>query len=257
MPDTFLPSTTSSRRSPRCRGRGSRRRDVERRLRRHPPEAADRARCEAGHRDRRDDRCAFSPPATPPFAYRCRRRSIRTSTPGAWRWPGRQRGRTLSRARARHRRRLLPGNGVFRSARQIQPGDRRRSVGLAASVGGSGIWQERNTVDVPVFYGGDLGPDLGRRGGLRAAVRKGGRRRAREAIAYRVYLRRVHSRGSPTSTSVDERIAAPRRATPRVRVPAGSVAIAGRQTVSIRQKHLAAGTSSGARRVKALRPVAR
>ncbi len=86
----------------------------------------------------------------------------------------------------------------------------------------------RGVVEVPVCYGGEFGPDL-------PDVAAFGRCEAEDVIAlhaaaqYRVYLLGFVP-GFPYMAAVDARIAAPRRATPRTAVPAGSVAIAGRQT---------------------------
>ena len=84
------------------------------------------------------------------------------------------------------------------------------------------------TVDVPITYGGEGGPDL-------AAVAKWAgmspnavaeRHVSRE---YRVFMLGFLP-GFAYLGSVDDEIAAPRRESPRTRVPAGSVGIAGRQT---------------------------
>jgi KipI family sensor histidine kinase inhibitor len=83
-------------------------------------------------------------------------------------------------------------------------------------------------IEVPVAYGGEAGPDLGdvaRWAGLStdAVV-------ARHAGAeYRVFMLGFLP-GFAYLGPVDSRIAAPRRETPRLRVPAGSVGIAGLQT---------------------------
>ena len=83
-------------------------------------------------------------------------------------------------------------------------------------------------VEVPVSYGGEAGPDMSE-----LATRTGltdieiARRHAE--TTYRVFMLGFLP-GFAYMASVDERIAAPRRVSPRVRVPAGSVAIAGRQT---------------------------
>ena len=84
------------------------------------------------------------------------------------------------------------------------------------------------TVEIPAVYGGENGPDLGavaEWAGLSAhAVAE------RHASAeYRVFMLGFLP-GFAYLGSVDDRIAAPRRHTPRLRVPAGSVGIAGRQT---------------------------
>lgn len=83
-------------------------------------------------------------------------------------------------------------------------------------------------LDVPVCYGGELGPDLS------DVARVAGCSEA-EVVAlhsgrvYRVYLVGFVP-GFPYMASVDPRLALPRRSTPRQRVPVGSVAIAAGQT---------------------------
>ena len=83
-------------------------------------------------------------------------------------------------------------------------------------------------VDVPVCYGGEEGPDL-------ASVAQSAGITEPEAIAlhsnvtYRVYVVGFVP-GFAYMATVDPRLALPRRATPRTRVPAGSVAIAAGQT---------------------------
>ena len=84
------------------------------------------------------------------------------------------------------------------------------------------------TVEIPVCYGGAHGPDLP------AVARFGGCSEAavvarHAAPAYRVYMLGFLP-GFAYLASVDPTIAAPRRETPRLRVPAGSVGIAGGQT---------------------------
>ncbi len=86
----------------------------------------------------------------------------------------------------------------------------------------------REPIRIPVCYGGDLGPDL-------AAVAALGGVSPADAIAihtgstYRVFMLGFVP-GFAYMGLVDPRIAAPRHATPRVRVPLGSVGIAGVQT---------------------------
>jgi antagonist of KipI len=84
------------------------------------------------------------------------------------------------------------------------------------------------TVDVPVQYGGDVGPDL-----AEVAQFAGMRPDAVAALhgkgTYRVYMLGFLP-GFAYMGSVDSTIAMPRREAPRVRVPAGSVGIAGLQT---------------------------
>jgi inhibitor of KinA len=86
----------------------------------------------------------------------------------------------------------------------------------------------RETIRVPVCYGGEFGPDLG-------AVAAFAGVSEQEAVAlhtagtYRVFMLGFMPGFSYMGT-VPPAIAAPRHATPRVRVPAGSVGIAGGQT---------------------------
>ena len=83
-------------------------------------------------------------------------------------------------------------------------------------------------IDVPVCYGGDLGPDL-------ASVAEAAEATEDEVIAlhcaptYRVYVVGFVP-GFPYMASVHPRLALGRKPTPRTRVPAGSVAIAAGQT---------------------------
>jgi inhibitor of KinA len=88
--------------------------------------------------------------------------------------------------------------------------------------------QRGATVEIPVCYGGEHGPDLD--AVARFAGSTGGDVVARHtAVTYRVFMIGFLP-GFPYLGEVDARIAAPRRSTPRPAVPAGAVAIAGRQT---------------------------
>lgn len=87
---------------------------------------------------------------------------------------------------------------------------------------------EGGLIDVPVCYGGDLGPDLADV----AAFARGTEDDVialHSAVTYRVYVVGFIP-GFPYMASVDPRLALPRRVTPRTSVPAGSVAIAAGQT---------------------------
>ena len=85
-----------------------------------------------------------------------------------------------------------------------------------------------NPIRIPVTYGGESGPDL-------AEVARFAGLSESEVVdlhsnrTYRVFMLGFVP-GFAYMGSVDSRIAAPRRPTPRVRVPAGSVGIAGEQT---------------------------
>lgn len=84
------------------------------------------------------------------------------------------------------------------------------------------------TVSIPVCYGGEFGPDLGL-----VAAHSG--LTPEEVIArhsggsYRVYMLGFRP-GFPYLGGLDSRLATPRLATPRPRIEAGSVGIAGDQT---------------------------
>lgn len=86
----------------------------------------------------------------------------------------------------------------------------------------------RPPVRIPVRYGGEEGPDLAdvaafaKLSEAEVTARHTGR-------VYRVFMMGFLP-GFPYLGTVDPTIAAPRRATPRLRVPAGSVGIAGSQT---------------------------
>lgn len=83
-------------------------------------------------------------------------------------------------------------------------------------------------ITIPVFYGGEFGPDLDELAahcGLSAdeVVQR------HAAAEYRVAMLGFLP-GFPYLLGLDEKLAMPRMETPRVRVPAGSVAIGGAQT---------------------------
>jgi KipI family sensor histidine kinase inhibitor len=99
------------------------------------------------------------------------------------------------------------------------------SIATAPSAGG-GV--DGGAIDVPVCYGGSFGPDL-------ADIAAFGGCTPDEVIAlhlgreYRVFVVGFVP-GFAYMADVDPRIAAPRRSSPRVKVPAGSVAVAAGQT---------------------------
>jgi KipI family sensor histidine kinase inhibitor len=83
-------------------------------------------------------------------------------------------------------------------------------------------------VRIPVRYGGEHGPDL-RDVAAFAGLTEAEVIERHATPVYRVFMMGFVP-GFPYMGSVDPAIAAPRRSTPRVRVPAGSVGIAGSQT---------------------------
>jgi KipI family sensor histidine kinase inhibitor len=83
-------------------------------------------------------------------------------------------------------------------------------------------------IRIPVKYGGDAGPDLAVVAAF-AGLSEDDVIARHQATVYRVFMMGFLP-GFPYMGTVDPAIAAPRRATPRLRVPAGSVGIAGQQT---------------------------
>ena len=87
---------------------------------------------------------------------------------------------------------------------------------------------EGESLRIPVCYGGDFGPDLATVAEF-AHLPQDEVVRLHVARTYRVFMLGFLP-GFAYLGMLDEQIAAPRRAIPRVRVPRGSVAIAGSQT---------------------------
>jgi len=86
----------------------------------------------------------------------------------------------------------------------------------------------RAPLRIPVCYGGDLGPDLADVAAF-ARISEDEVVRRHAAGTYRVFMLGFVA-GFAYMGTVDASIAMPRRATPRIRVPLGSVGIAGVQT---------------------------
>jgi inhibitor of KinA len=96
---------------------------------------------------------------------------------------------------------------------------------------GSGVpiaAETARVIDVPVCYGGDFGPDLGE---IARALDLTEQQviDLHGASPHVVYMLGF-APGFPYLGGLDARLAVPRRATPRTRIPAGSVAIAREQT---------------------------
>jgi len=96
-----------------------------------------------------------------------------------------------------------------------------RTAGGAAPLPG-------RVVEIPVCYGGQYGPDLGEMA-LHRGMAEADLIARHAADAYRVFMLGF-APGFAYLGGLAPGLAAPRRATPRARVPAGSVAIAGLQT---------------------------
>ena len=110
-----------------------------------------------------------------------------------------------------------------------EPGHRRLQGAVVAALDGHAAPTDTpREVHVPVCYGGDGGPDLDE-----VAAHCGMSRdeviARHTAAAYRVAMLGF-APGFPYLLGLDPRLAMPRRADPRQRVPAGSVAIGGHQT---------------------------
>lgn len=86
----------------------------------------------------------------------------------------------------------------------------------------------RKAIRIPVCYGGELGPDLANVAAF-ARMSEADVIALHSATTYRVFMLGFVA-GFAYMGIVDARIAAPRHSTPRVRVPLGSVGIAGVQT---------------------------
>lgn len=92
----------------------------------------------------------------------------------------------------------------------------------------TGVLPTPRHVEIPVCYGGDFGPDLGEVAQL-CGLTEAELIRRHTAPEYLVYLLGF-APGFSYLGGLDPTIAAPRRGTPRLKVPAGSVGIAGLQT---------------------------
>jgi inhibitor of KinA len=102
------------------------------------------------------------------------------------------------------------------------------SVDREATQASSEVATDRAPVRIAVCYGGELGPDLAGVAAF-AGMQEDDVVRAHTSTTYRVFMLGFVP-GFAYLGIVDARIAMPRHATPRVRVPLGSVGIAGIQT---------------------------
>lgn len=98
---------------------------------------------------------------------------------------------------------------------------------VAARPGGSELPQAK-LITVPVFYGGDYGPDLEWVAG-HLGISTDEVIRLHTETVYRVYMIGF-TPGYPYMGELPAALAVPRRSTPRTRVPKGSVGMAQRQT---------------------------
>ena len=99
---------------------------------------------------------------------------------------------------------------------------------ISVDAGGTDIDSSGRTVEVPVVYGGEFGPDLSDVA-AHAGLSEDQVIDIHSSATYRVYMVGF-APGFPYLGGMDARIACPRLTTPRVRIPAGSVGIAESQT---------------------------
>ena len=101
-------------------------------------------------------------------------------------------------------------------------------IGEMAALPGTSAVEEPTAHRIPVCYGGELGPDLGAVAAY-SGLTEADVIQTHAMRTYRVFMLGFLP-GFAYMGTVDARIGAPRRSTPRTRVPAGSVEIAGTQT---------------------------
>jgi inhibitor of KinA len=118
--------------------------------------------------------------------------------------------------------------GVYFDPRQTDVGALTAHLERGAIEVKPGRADESEVVRIPVCYGGALGPDLSEVAAV-AGLNESEVVSLHTARRYRVFMLGFVP-GFAYMASVDPRIAMPRRPVPRVRVPAGSVGIAGSQT---------------------------
>ncbi|NRF97534.1 5-oxoprolinase subunit PxpB [Paenibacillus dendritiformis] len=88
--------------------------------------------------------------------------------------------------------------------------------------------KKARTVEIPVCYGGEFGPDL-EEVAAHNRLTAGEVVRIHSSVEYLVYMIGF-APGFPYLGGMPERIAAPRRSSPRLAIPAGSVGVGGTQT---------------------------
>lgn len=92
----------------------------------------------------------------------------------------------------------------------------------------SNIKKKHRKITVPIVYGGEYGPDLANVASIHGLTEKQVVKLHSERL-YRVYMIGFTT-GFPYLGEVSDEIATPRLETPRLKVPAGSVGIAEKQT---------------------------
>ena len=110
----------------------------------------------------------------------------------------------------------------------IAPAELKERIATAAAQPGIAGLPQAKRLTVPVFYGGDYGPDLEAVAG-HLGISTDEVIRLHTETSYRVYMIGF-TPGYPYMGELPAALAVPRRSTPRTRVPKGSVGIAQRQT---------------------------
>lgn len=110
----------------------------------------------------------------------------------------------------------------------LTPQQRVQEAALAALRDASDTVDDAREVDIPVLYGGTAGPDLAEVA-ARVGLPEAEVIRRHAGATYRVAMLGF-APGFPYLLGLDPALAVPRRVDPRMRVPAGSVAIGGNQT---------------------------
>jgi len=110
----------------------------------------------------------------------------------------------------------------------LSPSELKARVMEVAARPGSARLPQAKLLSVPVFYGGDYGPDLEWVAG-HLGISTDEVIRLHTETMYRVYMIGF-TPGYPYMGELSAALAVPRRSTPRTRVPKGSVGIAQRQT---------------------------
>ncbi|OFW35684.1 MAG: hypothetical protein A3F70_17750 [Acidobacteria bacterium RIFCSPLOWO2_12_FULL_67_14] len=144
-------------------------------------------------------------------------------------------GRAVAAARQVEQRRLAGVRDVVSTFRSVavfvdplRADVRAVTSVLGEAAGAEAVEAAGRVVDVPVVYGGDAGPDLAEVAAFAGCAGQEVVER-HSSRTYRVFMLGFLP-GFAYLGTVDPTIAVPRKSMPRVRVPAGSVGIAGRQT---------------------------
>ena len=117
---------------------------------------------------------------------------------------------------------------VYFEPRQINARQLRETLYQLAQSPGEGELRKPRLIEIPTAYGGEYGPDL-EFVAAHNSLSTPEVVRLHAGTPYLIYMIGFIP-GFPYLGGISSKIAAPRLATPRVKIPAGSVGIAGRQT---------------------------